>query len=171
MESVGFTFTPDHAGDYYFYEASRDWVTIVVWSEDGSWVDGTGDGRARILAAKAGTTYHITVTNDMYGVAKDFTLHLEKAGEADSISLSKTGINTRYVYPGARLWVIAYTYPLNGYQGQLEWSVSEDYKDFVTFVEEEYDPRGDGLCLEIHDNAPAGTMVVTCTDTETGPPR
>lgn len=168
METVGFAFTPDLDGDYYFYEASRDWVTIVVWSEDGSWVDGTSDGRVRILDAKAGTTYYITVTNDMYGVAKDFTLHLEKAVDATGISLSKTGIDTRYVYPGARLWVIAYTYPLNGYQGQLEWSVSEEYKNYVAFVEEEYDPRGDGLCLEIHDNAPAGTMVVTCTDTETG---
>lgn len=168
MESVGFAFTPDLDGDYYFYEASRDWVTIVVWSEDGSWVDGTGDGRVRILDAKAGTTYYITVTNDMYGVAKDFTLHLEKAVDATGISLSKTGIDTRYAYPGTRLWVIAYTNPLNGYQGRLEWSVSEEYKNYVAFVEEEYDPRGDGLCLEIHDNAPAGKMVVTCTDTETG---
>ena len=171
METVGFAFTPDLDGDYYFYEASRDWVTIVVWSEDGSWVDGTSDGRVRILDAKAGTTYYITVTNDMYGVAgvaKDFTLHLEEAVKATGISLSKTGIDTRYVYPGTRLWVIAYTNPLNGYQGRLEWSVSEEYENCVTFVEEEYDPRGDGLCLEIHDNAPAGTMVVTCTDTETG---
>lgn len=171
METVGFAFTPDLDGDYYFYEASRDWVTIVVWSEDGSWVDGTSDGRVRILDAKAGTTYYITVTNDMYGVAgvaKDFTLHLEEAVKATGISLSKTGIDTRYVYPGDKLWVIAYSEPLNGYQGQLEWSVSEEYKNYVAFVEEEYDPRGDGLCLEIHDNAPAGTMVVTCTDTETG---
>lgn len=169
MESVGFTFTPDHDGNYYFYEENRDWVTIVVWSEDGSWVDGTSDGRVRILDAKAGTTYYITVTHDMYGVAgvaKDFTLHLEEAVKATGISLSKTGIDTRYVYPGTRLWVIAYTNPLNGYQGQLEWSVSEEYENCVTFVEEEYDPRGDGLCLEIHDDAPAGKMVVTCTDTE-----
>ncbi|MGN0984615.1 MAG: Ig-like domain-containing protein, partial [Gemmiger sp.] len=167
MASAGYVFTPEQDGNYYFYEENRDWVTTEVFTADGQWVDGTGDGKVRILNAKAGQTYYITVINDMYREAHTFTFHLEKAAQATGIKLSKTDVADRYVYQGDTLWMTAYMQPVNGYQGQLAWSISDEYEEYVTFEKEQYDPRGDSVCLTIADDAPAGTMTVTCTDTET----
>lgn len=163
-ECIGYTFTPEKSGNYYFYEAARKGLEIIVWDAQHNWVDGTGDGRARILNAKAGETYKIIVTN-YYPNPVTAELHLEEAVAATGMTLNRAG-GTNNVYAGMPIWVIAYTQPLNGYQGQLEWKFLDDGEDYVDFLTEDYDPRGDALRLFIHEDAAGKTLKLRCTDTE-----